>query len=276
MAGNGGLLKADLKHPSGARGVIYRHGAHLTKWQSSAGNDWIFTSECAKFGAGSAIRGGVPIIFPQFNEIGKGPRHGFARNVEWQTADQDGNRLILVLESGEDTQVWPHQFRAELECRIDALSLKMALSITNTSTKSFEFTCAFHTYFRIHSLETCAVDGLTGLSYWDNDGSDFNQRHSFEAQQLKVGDAFDRVFFNYQQPLVLHSKQSQLKIEHSGFKDIVVWNPGREATEKMDDLADYEYKQMLCIEAAQIDKPVQLHPGETWLGTQYCTDLDCA
>jgi glucose-6-phosphate 1-epimerase len=275
-SGKGGLIKIDLVHPSGACAEIYRHGGHLTAWKSAAGNNWIFTSECAKFDGSSPIRGGVPIIFPQFNEFGSGPRHGFARNVEWQTVEQSDSRITLLLESGDATKVWPYQFRTEFNVVVDAFSLKMTLSITNMSDTPFEFTCALHTYFRIHSLSTSRVDGLTGLEYWNNDGSDFTQRRIFEAQHLRIDDAFDRVFFNYQRPIILHSKQKQLQIEHSGFKDIVIWNPGETAAQKMSDFADDEYEHMLCIEAAQIDHPVQLQPGATWEGQQHCSDLGCS
>jgi glucose-6-phosphate 1-epimerase len=47
-----------------------------------------------------------------------------------------------------------------------------------------------------------------------------------------------------------------------------VWNPGAEAAKKLDDMADEEYQKMLCVEAAIVDKPVTLTPGETWSGSQ--------
>ena len=274
FSGRGGLLKTDLHDPSGARVEIYRHGAHVTAWRSAAGNDWIFTSELAKFDGASAVRGGVPIIFPQFNEFGSGPRHGFARNLEWKMAEHGGNQLTLFLESNEATKVWPHQFRAEFAVAVKSTSLSMTLTVANTSTTTFEFTCALHSYFKVHSLSTCRVTGVTGLAYWDNDGSDFRQRAKFESSHLSFDDAVDRVFFNYQEPLVLHNDKQQLRIEHSGFQDIVVWNPGRAAAQSMSDFADYEYNHMLCIEAAQIDCPVVLEPGESWRGSQCCIDSD--
>jgi hypothetical protein len=40
----------------------------------------------------------------------------------------------------------------------------------------------------------------------------------------------------------------------------VVWNPW--------DKKDEEYKSMLCVGAAAIEKPVTLKPGEEWTGKQ--------
>lgn len=36
----------------------------------------------------------------------------------------------------------------------------------------------------------------------------------------------------------------------------------------MADFGDEEYKHMLCVEAAAIEKPITLKPGEEWKGSQ--------
>lgn len=36
----------------------------------------------------------------------------------------------------------------------------------------------------------------------------------------------------------------------------------------MADFGDDDYKVMLCVEAAAIEKPVTLNPGEEWKGSQ--------
>lgn len=47
------------------------------------GKGRLFTSPRAVFRSGQAIRGGIPVIFPQFGACGPGLRHGFARLLEW-------------------------------------------------------------------------------------------------------------------------------------------------------------------------------------------------
>lgn len=47
---------------------------------------------------------------------------------------------------------------------------------------------------------------------------------------------------------------------------IVVWNPWEKKTKSMVDLGDEEYKQMLCVDGAAIEKPITLKPWEEWTG----------
>lgn len=46
----------------------------------------------------------------------------------------------------------------------------------------------------------------------------------------------------------------------------VVWNPWEKKSKSMVDFGDEEYKQMLCVDAAAIEKPITLKPGEEWTG----------
>lgn len=48
----------------------------------------------------------------------------------------------------------------------------------------------------------------------------------------------------------------------------VVWNPWDKKAKAMVDFGDDEYKHMLCVEAAAIEKPITLKPGEEWKGRQ--------
>jgi glucose-6-phosphate 1-epimerase len=56
-----------LVHSRGAEADVHLHGAHITRFvESKNGRNIFFVSEKALFGEGQAIRGGVPVIFPQF------------------------------------------------------------------------------------------------------------------------------------------------------------------------------------------------------------------
>lgn len=50
------------------------------------------------------------------------------------------------------------------------------------------------------------------------------------------------------------------------FPSTVVWNPWERKSKSMADLADEEYKQMVCVDGAAIVKPITLKPGEEWTG----------
>lgn len=275
QTGCGEFAKLTLTNTSGASADIYRYGAHLTSWKNASGKERMFLSEQAQFAAGKAIRGGVPVIFPQFSGFGAGPRHGFARNLEWQLEneprEQNGeSRCKFILEANDNTlAIWRHRFRAEFIPSLTAQQLTMRLAIHNMDSAPFTFTAALHTYFAVSDIHKVALQGLSGLSYWDNNGSDFKRdRFIQNDDQLTFPDAIDRVYFSCQKSLQLVDGNERLFIQADGFNEVVVWNPGAEATKKLDDMADNEYQKMLCIEAALIDKPITLAPGETWHGSQ--------
>lgn len=46
----------------------------------------------------------------------------------------------------------------------------------------------------------------------------------------------------------------------------VVWNPWDRKAKAMPDFGDDDYKHMLSVEAAAIEKPIILKPGEEWKG----------
>lgn len=54
----------------------------------------------------------------------------------------------------------------------------------------------------------------------------------------------------------------------SFFHLVVVWNPWDKRAKAMADLGDEEYKHMLCVEAAAVEKAITLKPGEEWTGRQ--------
>jgi glucose-6-phosphate 1-epimerase len=273
--GRGQLAKLSLNTDTGASADIYRYGAHLTSWKTAAGREWMFISREAQFEQGKAIRGGVPVIFPQFSGFGRGQRHGFARNMEWQLVEecksstQEASCRFVLQADDKSLSLWPHRFRAEFVPTLRDNQLDMTLTIHNTDQQPFSFTAALHTYFAVSNLHQVHLRGLKGVRYWDNDGSDFHRdRFVFELEAMTFPDAIDRVFFDNLNPLQLIDGNDRLTIENKGFQEVVVWNPGAEATKKLDDMADDEYLRMLCVEAAIIDQPVTLAPGESWRGAQ--------
>src|SRR5438270_10896601 len=78
------MEKLEVGANDGARVEVYTHGAHLTSWKPASGEERLFLSSRSSFTPDSAIRGGVPVIFPQFSAMGPLPKHGFARVSEWE------------------------------------------------------------------------------------------------------------------------------------------------------------------------------------------------
>src|SRR5512135_835144 len=83
IPGVNGLPKVVLANPDGSRAEVYVHGAHVTSWRPVGDEERLYLSPASEFRDGVAIRGGVPVVFPQFSNCGPLPKHGFARNVAW-------------------------------------------------------------------------------------------------------------------------------------------------------------------------------------------------
>jgi hypothetical protein len=72
----------------------------------------LFMSRLSALDGSRAIRGGVPVIFPQFAERGPGMRHGFARVSTWRVLDsgeQDGAAFAVL---GLNHPTWRRRHRA--------------------------------------------------------------------------------------------------------------------------------------------------------------------
>lgn len=48
----------------------------------------------------------------------------------------------------------------------------------------------------------------------------------------------------------------------------MVWNPWDKKAKILPDFGDDEYKHMLCVQPASIEKAITLKPGEEWKGRQ--------
>ena len=253
---------------------VHHQGAHLSSWLYQ-GKEQLFVSREAIFKPSKAIRGGVPICFPQFGAFGPGKQHGFARNVLWQKiASEQAGVLSFELNHNEESLAqWPYEFKANVDLEIKDNTLTMSLKVKNLNNKKIEFTAALHTYFRVNSIANAAIEGLQSHEFWDN-GTAFDQRQYQEQNRLHVNQMIDRVYFNTLKPLSLSDQQSSRQIESQGFADTVIWNPWKEGAKAFADMADNEYQEMLCIESANVQKPIQLEAGETWQGLQKITVIN--
>jgi glucose-6-phosphate 1-epimerase len=259
-----------LRAADGAQATVLLHGAHLVSWIPAGGEEQIYLSPTAKYGMGASVRGGVPVIFPQFNARGPLPRHGLVRTRSWQATEyvRRGDLAIGVLRITDDlaTRVhWKQGFEAELTVSVAGKSLDMELAITNTGDTPFEFTAALHTYLRCNEVLKVQLEGLQNHGYEDfllgQPGEQWGDVLTF------VG-AVDRIYHDVRQPLTLRELGRRTRIAMSGFQDVVVWNPGDDGVTQLADMPDEDWRRMLCVEAACIREPVRLAPGQDWAGMQ--------
>lgn len=260
-----------LRAPDEARAEMTLHGAHVTSWCTPDGRERLFLSARSGFDPGAAIRGGVPVVFPQFAGLGPLPHHGFARTSLWQHLESlvtppEATAHFRLRDDEATRQIWDHRFQLDMRITVGGPRLDLALSVTNTDTEPFTFTAALHTYFRVSEIGSVVVEGLEGLSYRDH-GVDGAQPDA----ELRIVGQVDRIYRDVPGPILLRDTDAVLEIVSQGFRDAVVWNPGPELSAALPDLGPEAYHGFLCIEAAAIHTPVTLEPGAGWHGAQTIT-----
>lgn len=259
----------ELRAPGGATARLCRHGAQVLGWRPrGAGRDLLYLSARSLYADGAAIRGGIPVIFPQFSGFGPLPKHGFARNRCWTLLAGTGPaQAILELADDEATRaLWPHAFRARLEVTLGDDVLDTALVVSNPGSAALSFTAALHTYLAVSDIAQVRVRGLAGRPFLD--ATRGLQKESETREAVGFDGEFDRVFEALPGPLVLEDGAARLAVEREGFADAVIWNPGAAKGAALDDLGDGDYRRFLCIEPAVFNPPVTLAPGATWRGLQ--------
>ena len=269
--GAGDLPKLTLLAPDGARAEIYLHGAHVTSWIPAGGVERLFMSRASQFKSGSPIRGGIPVIFPQFGMTGPLAQHGFARLQPWEFVGAEGMdagaSAAFRLRDNEDSRgVWASAFLAELTVAIGGNQLAVTLAITNTGSEAFAFTSALHTYFAITDLAATAVEGLAGVRY--RDAAAGNAEKQQTAPQVTFTDEVNRVYLDAPAELRLIEPGRTTLVRSAGFPDAVVWNPAAAKCATMADLEPADYQRFVCVEAGLIGAPASLAPGARWQGTQ--------
>lgn len=266
-----GIEALRLQAASGAVAIVSRFGAQVLSWVTPDGRERLFLSDKARFDGSVAIRGGIPVCFPQFAELGSLPKHGLVRTRPWAVSSQscaDGYATAtFAIGDDEATRaLWPHAFRAELTVMVEAHRLDIELGIDNTGDDSFDFTAALHTYLRVTEVEDAALAGLYGFKYRDAAGGGQIRKES--APELLIEAETDRIYHDANRPLLLQAGNLSAGINNEGFPDVVVWNPWVEGCARIGDLGPTDFRRFLCVEAAAVRQPVTLAAGEEWYGRQ--------
>ncbi|KAK9055252.1 hypothetical protein SSX86_026334 [Deinandra increscens subsp. villosa] len=267
------LDKIILHQTQGSSVEVYLYGAHVTSWKKK-GEELIFVSSKAIFSPPKPIRGGIPVIFPQFSNLGSLPSHGFARNRFW-TIENNLSHVtnevfvdLLLKPTEADLKIWPHRFEFRLRVTLKPggdLMLTSCIRNTDAAGKPFTFTFAHHTYFSVSNISEVEVKGLENLDYLDNLKN--RTRFTEHEDDITIESEFDRIYLSTPSKLaILDHKKRTFVVQKDGLPDAVVWNPWETKAKTIVDLGADEYKYMICLEAAAIGKPVTLNPGEEWKG----------
>jgi len=257
----------------GARITACAHGGHLLTWQPAGpdgepGPDLLWLSPIARCGPGLAIRGGVPVIFPQFAARGPLPKHGLARDRAWvlvpgpddaSGAESSGAAVLeaTLTDDASTRALWPHAFALTLRMAAHDGRLELTMRVTDTGEEPFAFTAALHSYLAAEPGAT--VHGLDGATAQDKAAGlteiivPSGPLPATAARDLAVRGLADEV-------RLTRPDHGVITLWRTGFADLVMWNPGPEhgLADVPEDRADF-----VCLEPAQLT-PVTLEPGSSW------------
>lgn len=278
----GGLPGVELRDPaSGARVRVSLFGGTVYSFVDGSGQERLFLSASSKLDESKPIRGGVPLVFPQFG-AGPLPNHGFARTSQWALksgpgAGADGLvTAVFALASSDATRVaWPHDFELEHTVSFDATRLRTRLAVRNVGAASFDFQMLLHTYYAIEGgIEGAGVAGLKGLSYIDQlqDGKvlvEDNDTLGFPAETDSIYKAAGPGPVEVALVDAGAKRKATIKVElakdgEPQTPDVVVWNPWVAKAAKMGDFGDQEFNNMVCVEPGCMSRFEACLPGATW------------
>jgi glucose-6-phosphate 1-epimerase len=264
-----------LHGPCGSRVEVYQYGGHVTSWISKNGREMLYMSPTAVLDGSKAIRGGIPVCFPQFGQHGPLKQHGFARNSMWalvdpEDADEDDGddegtcpRVQLVLTDSAQTRQseWPHKFKVVQTIEIDKDgSLVQKMDVYNTGTTPFEFSIALHAYLAVHDSSETVVPGLRGLLFADGvkGGVESTQVLDF----VKFGEEVDRLYYASSDKLRVPA--AGIELYKGNLPDVVLWNPHIQKAAALADMPNDDWKNFVCVEPARVKEKARVQPGARW------------
>ena len=278
MAESGALCRSEIQHgqpgwrltlANGDTVWVALQGAHVVSWQA-AGRERLYLSPRNHWDGHSAIRGGIPVCFPQFNQRGSLPKHGFARNSVWMTGqalvqDEQVQQDFALAWSAQTLAIWQPRFEARLRVALAPAELTLTLTVHNLDTRPFAFSGALHSYLAVDDIADARLRGLQGQPEWDA----LTDRHASAAAELQFEGEFDRVYGSAPAALHLRNGAQRLAISQSpSWANTVVWNPGAEKCAAMADLPPDGFARFLCVEAAQVFTPITVAAANNWQGWQ--------
>lgn len=272
-----------LRTPQGDTAAISLHGAQVLSWRtadSKKQQERLYLSPRVNWQAvaqgRSAIRGGIPICWPQFNRRGPLPKHGLARLLPWALQTHTSNSATLrlrhtgvpphLLHNPKGEPLWPHAFEATVHITLAHQQLRVGLHVRNTGHTAMPFTAALHGYLATADVAHTRITGAHRLRYWDA-RPNATMSHPVQQGPICFTGEVDRVYPAFASTLACGEAHLHLQ-QSPSFGQSVVWNPHAALCAQLPDLPPNAWRHFVCIEAAQIDTLVLLPPGAEWQGWQ--------
>lgn len=238
------------------RAAIALQGAHLLSWQPLGESEPVlWLSGNTRFKQGIPIRGGVPICWPWFTNLGGEPFHGFARIFHWQLSnyqfdEQQIELKLSLIDSKESRRIWPHAFHLSVYFTFSHKACQIMLEVRG----NFSVTAALHSYFNVGNIHNVTLYD-TGTLCQDTLSS---RTKEIPAKPWLVSGETSFIFTNPPEKTQLHDSvfERVITVTHENNSDVVVWNPWIKRAAEIADMPNDGWETMLCIETACISLPL--------------------
>jgi glucose-6-phosphate 1-epimerase len=228
------------------------------------GQDVFYVAPKILHQAGQPRRGGVPILFPQFNNEGKFPKHGFARVMTWKAVPSreigkmSGQHWRATLEANThsvdsfirntDAQ-WPHQAELVIDAVLEENSLAVSLTVKNVGATEFAFAGGLHPYFR-----------------WPAGDIEIEQLGVRLSRDLMIteGAGIEEKFLHRSDRVTVLSATHKMTIKKFGFNEWMLWNPGPKHS--LQDIDYQDWQSFYCLEPISSISPHILQPLDVFTG----------
>jgi len=292
-----GLAGVQLRHgPSTADVSLYGAQAHSFRCRDT---EHLFQNPAADFSGLGAIRGGIPVVWPQFGTqtiegLPKLPLHGLARVCTWklvgtEASTANGASAIFHLrgfpthdDAPKLVRTFNQHFLLELEVRLREKTLTHRLTICNNSPirMPLKSVALFHNYFAVQDVTHARIEGLLGATKVDR-LTNLTELESLNAKRLTA--RTDQIFKNVAGAVVLfQGDQPHIKVSSDGtLPDVVVWTPWSKSDPTYDakgagypaDLREDAWRTFCCLEPGAVSKVLILEQGAQRTFTQVIESL---
>jgi galactose mutarotase-like enzyme len=164
------------------------------------------------------------------------PRHGFARNFEFQILNQTESSVVFVLESNSETlKNYPFEFQLQLEYELDGNELKMKYSVENKSNATMPFSIGAHPAFTIedsfsdYSLQFNATEEFVSYELENEQFNNSSKKIHSENGQINLDYALfekDALVFKHMKSnelTLLKKNKPVLSVQFEGFPYLGIW-----------------------------------------------------
>lgn len=235
----------EIAHPKCAARVAL-HGAHVLSWKPVGREEVLYLSPDAVFEEGNAVRGGIPVCWPWFNQHPvdpSQPKHGLVRGRFWEFLGATEHAWGVTLQFGVRDGIWSAEIRIEA-----GEALEVALDTKNVSGEPIVVSGALHTYLAVADIERVRVANLDGCHYLDTVGE---PQVRYQNGDVQFDTEVDRIYESSDSVILTDElARRTVLIEKSGSPSTVVWNPWITKAAALGDLPDEDYRRFCCIEAA--------------------------